>query len=308
MTLTPYNQKWLPKDSEGRDIPDHLRVSFNPATAWVEDRWLLCRRMSGDTICQILFYHLCTFIWQHNDLDPREVQERQDALLNSVFQVNNIREFKNSLNDTVQIMTWDGNLLVWMSKEQIHNMFLETCTLGPLAAMFGREFQQYLLVNKGTNKIPKVELEYSVNSGRTSMSDKRISTVQHEYLEDGRDDDRASQASKRTRSPRKGTFHKAPWKQSPTNRCDVDMRDQYDDRRSRDIRERPDHGRLREDLRGPRGGDVRDQDFYPREGDRRNYTQSEPEPRQPRHYERRSKERDPRPYDREYKDRTCRRD
>ena len=159
--------------------------------------------MYGDNICQILFYHLCTFIWEHNDLDKREVQERQDALLNSVFQVNNIREFKNSLNDTVQIMTWDGNLLVWMSKEQIHNMFLETCTLGPLAAMFGREFQQYLLVNKGTNKIPKVELEYSVNSGRTSMSDKRISTVQHEYLEDGRDDDRASQASKRTRSPRR---------------------------------------------------------------------------------------------------------
>ena len=187
-------------------------------------------------------------------------------------------------------------------------MFLETCMLGPLAAMFGREFQQYLLEHKGTNKIPKAELEYSVNSGRTSMSDKRISTVQHEYLEDGRDDDRASQVSKRTRSPRKGTFQKAPWKQSPTNRCDVDMRDQYDDRRPRDIRERQDYGRLRDDLRGPRGGDVRDQDYYPREGDRRNYTQSEPEPREPRHYERKSKDRQPRPYDRESDRRTSRRD
>ena len=192
-------------------------------------------------------------------------------------------------------------------------MFLETCMLGPLAAMFGREFQQYLLVNKGTDKIPKAELEYSVNSGRTSMSDKRISTVQHEYLEDGRDDDRASQASKRTRSPRKGKGQRAPWRQSPTNRCDVDMRDQYDDRRSRDVRERSDYGRLREDLRGPRGGDVRDQAYYPREGqpsgsmgERRNYTQSEPEPREPRYYERKSKEREPRPYDREPKDRSRR--
>ena len=187
--------------------------------------------------------------------------------------------------------------------------------LGPLAAMFGREFQQYLLENKGTNRIPKAELEYSVNSGRTSMSDKRIRAVQHEYLEDGRDDDdRASQVSKRTRSPRRDTYHKAPWNRSPTTRCDVDMRDQYDNRRSRDVRERHDYGHLRENLRGPigggdvRGGDVRDHGYYQREGDRRNYTQSEPEPRQPRHYERKSKDRDPRPYDREYKDRTCRRD
>ena len=147
------------------------------------------------------------------------------------------------------------------------------------------------------------------------MSDKRIRTVQHEYLEDGRDDDRASQASKRTRSPRRETYHKAPWNQSPTNRCDVDIRGQYGDRRSRDVRQHQDYDRLRENLRGPRGGDRRDQDFYPREdeprgsiSDRRNYTQSEPEPREPRHYERKSKDRQSRPYDRESDRRPDRRD
>ena len=187
--------------------------------------------------------------------------------------------------------------------------------MGPLAAMFGREFQQYLLEHKGVDKISKAKMQYSVDSGRTSMNEKRIQEVHHEYVDDGRDDDRASQASKRTRSPRRDSYHKAPWNQSPTNRCDVDIRGQYGDRRLRDVRQLPDYDRLRENLHGPRGGDRRDQDFYPREdeprgsiSDRRNYTQSEPEPREPRHYERKSKDRQSRPYDRESDRRTARRD
>ena len=173
-------------------------------------------------------------------------------------------------------------------------MFLEMCIIGPLAAMFGREFQQYLLVNKGTNKIPVEEFDYSVNSGRTSLSEKRISAVHNEPVEEDREDDRddrASQVSKRTRSPRKAApLRGAPWKQSPTNRRDVDIRDHHDDRRPRDIRNLPDYDRLREQHRAARGGDVRDQGNYPREGDprgtmgdRRSYTHSEP--REPRPYD-----------------------
>ena len=59
--VTPYNQKWLPKDADGTAMPDEKRISFDPAPVWTEDRWIFCRRMSGDEICQILFYHLATF-------------------------------------------------------------------------------------------------------------------------------------------------------------------------------------------------------------------------------------------------------
>ena len=309
--MIPYNQKWLPRDAQHKWIPEHLRVSFNPVTVWVEDRWLLCRRMSGDYLCRVLFYHFCTFIWEHNGFIRPEVLDCQDSLITSVFKTD-IREFKNNLSEPVQVMTWDGSFLVWMSTKQIHDMFLETCLIGPLAAMFGREFQQYLLVNKKANKIPRAELEYSVNSGRTSMSDARISTVRHERLEDGREHhERAYQASKRTRTPRKRspqTPQRAPWKRSPTNRCDVEMSDHYDDRQPRDIRERPDYERLREGLRGSLAGDVRDRDYDRREGDRRgskgdrrDYTPSEP--REPRPYNRR-----PRSHDREHKERSRRRD
>ena len=187
--------------------------------------------------------------------------------------------------------------------------------MGPLAAMFGREFQQYLLERKGTNKISKDRMQFSVDSGRTSMGNKRIEKVHHEYVNDDHEDDRASQVSKRTRSPRRDIHRSAPWNQSPSNRCDIDVRSQYGDRRVRDIREDPDYQRLRENLSGSRGEDVRARDFYPRDDQPRgsmssrcNYTQSEPERLEPRHYERKSKDRQSRPVDRESDRRPVRRD
>ena len=73
--VTPYNQKWLPKAADGNPIPDDKRVSFEPAAVWTEDRWIFCRRMSGDEICQILFYHIATFIWVKNKLSADQIHD-----------------------------------------------------------------------------------------------------------------------------------------------------------------------------------------------------------------------------------------
>ena len=112
--------------------------------------------------CFISFAH---FLWEHNYLSKPEVQERQDTLLQQVFRVDSVSQFKSALDDEeVRVMSWDGTLFIWMTKDNIHKMFLETCTMGPLAAMFGREFQQYLLEHKGTTKIPKERMQFSVDS------------------------------------------------------------------------------------------------------------------------------------------------
>ena len=170
--------------------------------------------------------------------------------------------------------------------------------MGPLAAMFGREFQQYLLENKGTDKISKARMQHSVDCGRSSMSQKRVEEVYHEYVDDNYDDDRASQVSKRTRSPRKTMtpFCGAPWAQSPSNRRNLDIREQHDDRRIRDVRQCTDDERVR---------DRRDRDRQPRDKEPRgssvrcNYDQHEEERFEPRPYERKSKERQTRPDDRD---------
>ena len=147
------------------------------------------------------------------------------------------------------------------------------------------------------------------------MGNKRIEKVHHEYVADDHEDDRASQVSKRTRSPRRDIHRSAPWNQSPSNRHDMDIRSQHGDRRVRDIREDPNYQRLRENLSGSRGEDVRARDYYPRDDQPRgsmssrcNYARSEPGRLEPRYYEPKFKDRKPRPDDYESDRRPDRRD
>ena len=186
-------------------------------------------------------------------------------------------------------MTWDRRMMVWMSPKQLNDMFHETCLLGPLAAMFGREFQQYLLENPGKLRIPKETMQYSVDSGRTSMGNKRMEMVHTQYVADEYDDDRASISSRRTRSPRRDAYRNIPWKQSPSNR-------QYSD-----IRDDPNYQAMKDSIISRAlGEDSRIREQYPREGRHRDdksqrgeHSRSQTGRLEPRYYEPRPKERKP---------------
>ena len=159
-------------------------------------------------------------------------------------------------------------------------------------------------------KIPVGDFQYSVGSGRASLSQERIRKVWHEPVEAHREDDRASQTSKRTRSPRKTPYHGAIWEQPdyrqvtdirerPEVRQSTDVRERHDDRRPMDIRERRDDRRpmdIRERHDDRRPMDVRDRSDYRHHG----------EPRDPVR-ERRSHTQSETRYDRDTKDRSRRR-
>ena len=295
--VIPYNQKWLPKDSQGRPTPPGFKESFDPASTWVEDRWILCRRISGDKICRVLFFHLCTFIWEHNGFSDNLKWECQKCLVEYVFKAGDVREFSKNLKEPVPVMTWDRRMMVWMTSKQINDMFLETCLIGPLAAMFGREFQQYLLTHKKEDMIPCSEIEYSVNSGRTSLSDERISTVRHCKVDKDRDEESFAQ-SERTRSPRR-TPHAEPYKRSTTSNRYFDIREpQWP------VRDDRDRDYLQEGSRGQRVVFVRDlidsgnRDYYDRNRARGSDDRTREPLREPRPYTKR-----PRSPDRQNKER-----
>ena len=77
--------------------------------------------------------------------------------------------------------------------------------IGPLAAIFGREVQQFLMVNPNAKIIAMTEFQNSVDSGRVSLS-QQIAEKQSEDADMVIDDDQASQSSKRTRSPRRPLY------------------------------------------------------------------------------------------------------
>ena len=118
--VVPYNAKWLPRDEKGQEFPVGRKKSFNPVIAWVEDRWMLVRRMAGDYFCQVLFYHVSTFIWKKNDLSPDEVHERQDSLLDSVFNIRDLESFKAGLRDPIKAKTWRDQTAVSYTHLRAH--------------------------------------------------------------------------------------------------------------------------------------------------------------------------------------------
>ena len=102
-----------------------------------------------------------------------------------------------------------------MTAEQVERMHKETCLLGPMAAMFGREVQQKLMNPNPPKLISIEEFQFSVNAGRASLSQQRIEEGRAEPTDNRRDDDQMSQASKRTRSPRKPFYSDVRNRQVP---------------------------------------------------------------------------------------------
>ena len=228
--------------------------------------------MSGDEICQVLFYHVAVFIWGANKIRGEELHQHTTRLLTSVFNIVDISEFKERLENPISVITWDGLQRAWMTTQQVNDMWHEICFFGPMAAMFGREVQQTLMSPDPPNKIPFVDFQYSVDMGRASLSKEKVDAVWHESVDDRRDDDQVSHTSRRTRSPRKAQNYGT-------------LREQPDHRQSTDIRNRPEYRestyvRERHDVRRPT--DVRDRSDHRHHGeqrdsvrDRRPYARSE---------------------------------
>ena len=185
-------------------MADERRERFEPALVWTEDRWILCRRMAGDDLCQRLFYKLATFIWRTNQIEGDLMRAHQDKLITTVFNYDNRREFLDKVDHPLTVETWDGKICAFMSVDYVGEMFREVCFLGPLAAMYGREVQQLLMANDTPDKISMEDFQYSVDMGRRSIKQAALrSSAKRNYdMDTPVESDRHSQVSVRTCSPR----------------------------------------------------------------------------------------------------------
>ena len=167
-------------------------------------------------------------------------------------------------------------------------------------------------------------MEYSVNCGRASLSNKKLDDLAKEVVAPNVWGNRGSPVSTRTRTPPRGKSgqSRAPWKEPgrsthPEYHREEHVRNTYDDRyRNTDIRNRPDYDRLRQQQDHLRQQErIRDyHDRSRRTQHRGSYTPEESdgtdpfpaEEEEPRgsggrqRYERPSGAREPRHYDRDH--------
>ena len=171
-----------------QEVPESKRERFEPSEVWTEDRWIFVRRMAGDELCSVLFYKMATFIWRSNEIQGTEMREYQDALITHVFSYNDKDEFLPKVKSSIHVMTWDGRNRIMLDAEYIEKMFKEILLFGPLAAMYGREIEQYLIQNYMPDLVPEYDFAFSVQQGRTSVKKipLRVLNVDDSYEEDRR--------------------------------------------------------------------------------------------------------------------------
>ena len=97
--MTEYNSRWLKKNKSRELKKPQDYESLDPFKLWMEDRWIFCRRMAGDGLCQKAFYGVCTFIWLANGIQTgTELQGYQDSIIENVLQYKNKRVFLDQEN------------------------------------------------------------------------------------------------------------------------------------------------------------------------------------------------------------------
>ena len=75
-----------------------------------------------------------------------------------------------------------------LEAEYIDKMFKDILIFGPLAAMYGREIEQYLIQNYMPDLVPESDFAFSVQQGRTSVKKVplRAMNVDESYEEEDR--------------------------------------------------------------------------------------------------------------------------
>ena len=74
-----------------------------------------------------------------------ELQNHQDALIDNVFGHRGIPYLvKNQKTDTIT-HTYDGRFRGFLAYEELAQFGKQICVLGPIAGVFGRQLEQYLI-------------------------------------------------------------------------------------------------------------------------------------------------------------------
>ena len=130
--VTEYNSKWLKMTKDKAPKDNDSYVPLEPIAVWVEDRWILCRRLLGDEFCQKVFYRMCTFVWLDKGIKAGdEVRAYQDALIEEVFGYRNKQDFVNIEKKTIEVTTFDGKYSGYITDENMKTSVSQVGVSGP---------------------------------------------------------------------------------------------------------------------------------------------------------------------------------
>ena len=97
-----------------------------------------------------------------------DIKRYQDVVIKEVFGYSDKHQFLKYENPATEVTTWAGKDRALISSTYLNRMVTDIGILGPLAGVYGREVEQYLM-EKMPETIPENIFEESVSLGRASL-------------------------------------------------------------------------------------------------------------------------------------------
>ena len=145
----------------------------------MEDRWVLLRRIYGSELIQKLFIQCLTFIYGCNNIKGPYFHQVQDTIVTEIFN-QNPRSFFDKINKNTWVQYWDGSCSGYISQNTAHYLSSRVNVMGPTAAIFGREFELFVIEEYHLTTCPVEKLEESIETSRGTLN-KQSFEAHHEW-------------------------------------------------------------------------------------------------------------------------------
>ena len=186
--VVPYNACYLPIGNWPVD-----RKAIDPVAMWLEDRWVLLRRIYGSELVQKIFMRCVNFVYKCNGVKGRYLEALQETIVSQLFR-QNPRYYFNDEKKSPWVHYWDDSCQGEVSIFTIHSLVKQIGILGPIAAVFGRDFELYSEEFRITTCLVET-IEKSVNSRNGTLSKKSFEKVWVPWYDRAPWQDRASSSS-----------------------------------------------------------------------------------------------------------------
>ena len=164
--VIPYNSCYLPDDGNKKVAYKEL----NPVEMWMEDRWIFARRIYGSELIQKIFMMCLNFIYGLNKIQGSYFHAIQNTIVRELFD-RDPKDFFHGMNKSTWVRFWNQETKGYISQNTAHWMSKRINIMGPTAAIFGRDFELFILEESTFTTCPVVVLEKSLATCQGTLSE-----------------------------------------------------------------------------------------------------------------------------------------
>ena len=155
--VIPYNSCYLPDDGN-KKVPCK---ELNPVEMWLEDRWVFARRIYGSAFVQKLFIQCLNFVYAVNNVQGAYFHAIQNSIVRELFDLDP-KDFFMGINKPTWVRFWDQRCQGYISQNTAHYLTKRINVMGPTAAIFGKDFELFMLEEETFTTCPVDVLANSV--------------------------------------------------------------------------------------------------------------------------------------------------